>query len=90
MPDETVIPLRPTIMLPVRPNQGTIDLLRAALDMALKGEMQHLALAYTDDKGGAGGMYDGKGAYLLAAIARLEHRIHDWMDVEEAMALRPK
>ena len=83
MPDDTVVPLKPTTILPARPNQGVVDILRRALDMALKGEIRHVSVSYMDDAGGDGGMYDGNGACLLAAHARLERRIHAWLDGQE-------
>lgn len=65
-------------------NQGCIDILRDALARAERGEIDHVAVAYTDKDGAPGGTYDGKPSFVIYAMSRLSRRVHAWVDHKEA------
>lgn len=61
-------------------NNGVVGLLRDALARALRGGIEHIAIVYTDKEGNPGGTYDGKPSHILFALARMERRVHNYVD----------
>jgi hypothetical protein len=77
---ENVVSLSGEPVAEVPYNRSVVDLLNDAIARAKRGEIEHLFIAYTDKDGGAGGTYDGKPSFLLFAAARLQRRIHEYVD----------
>lgn len=61
---------------PVEANAGIVELLRQALTRAINGEIQNIAIVYTDGDGDVGGTFSGRPSQVLFALARMERRIH--------------
>lgn len=65
-------------------NHGVVNILRDALAMAERGEIDHVFIAHADKDGGVGGMYDGKPSNVILAAERLMRRLHEYLDRKEA------
>jgi hypothetical protein len=57
-----------------------VSLLEDSLIRARRGEIDSILIAYADNDGNTGGVWDGRASYLLLAAARLIRRIHNWID----------
>ena len=79
----TVVSLRGGSLPMTDCNHGVVDVLRDALARAEGGEIDHVAIAYTDKDGTPGGTYDGKPSFVVYAMARLIRRVHTYVDEKE-------
>lgn len=63
--------------------QGIVDILRTALEIAERGQLTSIFIAYADRDGSPGGVFDGKPSSVTYAVSRLMRRFHRQIDERE-------
>lgn len=65
--------------------QGIVDILRTALEIAERGQLTSIFIAYADQDGSPGGVFDGKPSSVTYAVSRLMRRFHRQIDEREGV-----